>query len=152
MKKILTLLFICISFISFSQVKLLVDEVDPFTGSVQKATDFITVTDEPTGRIAFCFVRVETTYGIYAVSNKDLGCAGAKGNVLLIKFASGKILEIEDTAEIGCNRNDSSVFLIKPEDFENDEVILIRLVRSRGQLDGAWSYKESIYELIKYLE
>jgi hypothetical protein len=152
MKKILTLLFICISFISIGQVKLLIDEVDPFTGSVQKVTDFITVADGPTGRIAFSFVRVETTYGIYAISNKDLGCAGARGNVLLIKFASGKILELKDTAEIGCNKNDSSVFIIKPEDFKDDEVVLLRLVRSNGQLDGSWSYKKSIYELIKYLD
>jgi hypothetical protein len=123
------------------------NETDDFTGKTKKATESYKV-GIGVSNLYFMFCRVGETYFFYANSDSDLGCSGATGNYIILKFTDGTTLKLDDIADVDCKGKTKSTFVFKPADLEGKEIEKIRFKQSKFFDDYTWQSK---FFLVDYL-
>jgi len=116
------------------------NEVDEFTGSVNKITESYVVANG-VGNLSIQVGRVDNTHFMFVYSSADLGCSGASNNSIIFKFTDGTTLKLEDVADINCGDTPVSTFIFRARDFENKTVDKIRFQQSNYYDDCIWSDK-----------
>ena len=97
--------------------KLTTNEVDEFTGSVQKTTkEYKLFKGDNFGKLDVRARRVDSTYYLYLSPRTDLGCVGTKDSYVIFIFDDGSKLKLDnDLAEIDCSKYASSIYHIDEE-------------------------------------
>lgn len=131
--------------------KLWMNEVDEFTGVSKKATESYKV-GVGVDDLYFMFGRIGETYFFYANSDSDLGCSGAVGNYIMLKFTDGSTLKLEDIADIDCKKGSKSTFVFKPSDFEGKEIEKIRFKQSKFFDDCTWKSQFLLVDFINAIK
>ena len=150
-KLVLLLAVFALSFQSNAQ-KLWKNEVDEFTGDVKKFTNYYTIATTSVGQIKASAWRINDYYYLKLKSTADLGCAGALGNYVIIKFTDGTVLKLEkDISDIECADSSPSLFVITSElgNLINKKVEKIRFRQSQYYTDGNTSGTYSLSQIIK---
>lgn len=104
MKKFILLFAIAFSFNMSAQTEFTLTKnvVDDFTGDVIKSTSY-EIVGKGVGAIKAKLANINGNYYIYMYSLSDLGCSGARGNSLKVRFVDGSVLDLgEDIADIDC--------------------------------------------------
>lgn len=138
MKSLFFSLLLCSSMLSSVGQKLWMDEVDDFTGETKKVTESYKV-GVGMSSLYFMFGRIGDTYFFYANSDSNLGCSGALGNYIMLKFKDGSTMKIEDIGDIDCKKDAKGTFIFKPSDFEGKELDKIRFKQSKFFDDFTWN-------------
>lgn len=151
MKRLLLsfLLFSCM--ISCAGQTLWMNEVDEFTGETKKATESYKV-GVGVSSLYFMFGRIGETYFFYANSDSDLGCAGAVGNYIILKFTDGTTLKLDDISDVDCKKGAKSTFLFKPSDFAGKELDKIRFKQSKFFDDFTWNSQFLLVDFINSIK
>jgi len=136
MKKVTTILIALISLTATAQ-DLDMNEVDEFTGASKKVTKEY-VCAEGVTKIAMRFGNIDGTHCIYTYPYKKLGCSGAVGNYLILKFTDGTTIKLEDVSDIDCKDYATSIFIFQPELVKGKVIEKIRFKQSEYYDDGEW--------------
>lgn len=137
MKNLFAIILAFIAIESTSQ-ELWKNETDDFTGEVKKITESYAVA-EGVSKLSIQVGRVNESYFFFATPSIDLGCSGAVGNYIIIKFTDGSTLKLEDKAKIDCDDDSSSLFVFTPSDFEGKSIEKFRLQHSEYYDDCLWT-------------
>jgi hypothetical protein len=147
MKHLLTLIFLLnLAFVGTGQ-QLWMNETDEFTGEVKKATESYKV-GVGISSLYFMFGRIGETYFFYANSDSDLGCAGALGNYIILKFSDGSTLKLEDISDVDCKKGAKSTFIFNPSDFKGKEIEKVRFKQSKFFDDYTWNSQFLLVDFI----
>jgi len=149
MKKVLLLGAVALS-LQLNAQKLWKNEVDDFTGDVKKFTKHYIIATTNVGQIKASAIRINDHYYLSLKSTSDIGCAGARGNYVIIKFTDGTTLKLDkDLADIECADSSPSLFNISPNgDLANKEIEKIRFRQSKYYTDGNTAGTYSLSEII----
>lgn len=149
MKKVLLLGAVALS-LQLNAQKLWKNEVDDFTGDVKKFTKHYIIATTNVGQIKASAIRINDHYYLSLKSTSDIGCSGARGNYVIIKFTDGTTLKLDkDLADIECADSSPSLFNILPNgDLANKEIEKIRFRQSKYYTDGNTAGTYSLSEII----
>ena len=140
MKKLLVVLVTMLAFTFQSNAqKLIVDEVDAFTGHHTKETNENTVFKRKSGGNLYLAAKSvsyegDTSFYLKLDPSSDLGCVGARDNYVIFKFNDGSTERFDnDLANLDCGTYRSSIFLLGTESAifkRSKQIVMIRLSQS----------------------
>jgi hypothetical protein len=133
-----------------SSQKLYKNEVDEFTGAATVITERYVVA-KGIGNLSIQVGRLNDSYFMWVYSSKDLGCSGASGNYIILKFTDGSTVKLTDHSDIDCADFSSSLFIFNLSDFDGKFVQKIRLKRSKFYDDFEWTDKWCEYTFTDFL-
>ncbi len=153
-------------FADFPEYKLRIDKVDEFTGNIKRYTNFLKVgfsKPDLIGNLNFLvawFGKIENPdqkkYLIKMRTPVSLGCCGANGNYIIIKFQNGETLKLDkDIAEIDCKRSAESIYVINESTLkilQQQPLDAIRFKQSEGYMDFKTMFPDCLIESLKLLE
>ena len=121
----LTALFI---FSFASAQELAKNEVDEFTGSIQKfsKTYIIAKGVKGVGKVKAYVGHIDDSYALFVHSTADLGCAGSSGYIIFLFEDKSQYKIDDDVANIDCSDFASSIFIIDPTEFVGKTLSKIR--------------------------
>ena len=134
-----------------SSQNLFKNEVDEFTGEAKVITERYIVA-KGVGKLSMQVGRINDGYFMFVYSSTDLGCAGASGNYIILKFTDGTTLKLTDQSDVDCGDFSSSLFIFNPSDFEGKTVEKIRLKKSEFYDDCEWTDKWCEYTFSDFLK
>jgi len=134
--------------------KLELNEVDEFTGSINKRTKQIAFYAKMDGNGYIKVAKYNDSYRVYIAPNPKLGCAGVDDNNVIFLFEDGTTLKLEnDLSPIDCGVFVFSKYQFNPNDFEGKVVSKIRVQMGNAYRDFEWRTKRFTFnELIKAVE
>ena len=125
--------------------ELRMDEIDDFTGESKKVTwNQIIGDNQKEGyeriNLTFSTARVGTYRAFFLTPTHDIGCAGAHDNYAMLKFSDNVVIKLEDGADIDCDGNAQSLFVVTNELMDRikakDAPVMIRLKQSEFYSDA----------------
>ncbi len=125
------------------------NETDDFTGEILRITETYTVA-EGIGELSIGVGRFDQTYVMYVSSTVDLGCVGAAGNYIMLKFTDGTTLKLKDKAKIDCGDDPTSLFLLDLASLEGKQIEKLRYNRSEYYDDCVW-LENSQYNIADFI-
>ena len=150
MKKVLLVLVAVLAFGTMSAQKMWKNEVDDFTGSTIKITNYYNIARTNVGLIEASVVRIDSFFYLKLKSTADLGCAGALGNYAIIIFTDGTKIKLnDDIADIECADSPSSMFSLDASSpIFTKAISKIRFKQSEFYTDGKTSGTYTLSQII----
>ena len=150
MKKVLLVLVAVLAFGTLSAQKMWKNEVDEFTGSTVKITNYYNIATTSVGLIKASIARIDSFFYLKLKSTSDLGCAGARDNYVTIIFTDGtKITLDDDKSDIKCADSSSSMFsLDKDSPLFTKAVSKVRFRQSKYYTDGKTSGTYTLAQML----
>lgn len=145
MKNLLALLALFAFVVPTLAQELRIDEIDDFTGESKKVTwNQIIGDNQKEGyekiNLTFSTAKVGAYRAFFLTPTYDIGCAGAHDNYAMLKFSDDVVIKLEDGADIDCNGNAQSLFVVTNELMDrikaNDAPVMIRLKQSEYYTDA----------------
>ena len=123
MKTFFSLLVFILSINCFSQIGLLQDEVDEFTGTIAQVSETALCyeTEDSMVFLGFAVSRIDDMRRIFLMlSSKNLGCLSELEGVALIKLTDDTVIQLTQITDTKCGDMPSAEFLpLEKDDFTN---------------------------------
>lgn len=142
------------------------NDVDDYTGELSRLTKTIAIgiSGQQSGPFSMnlmaALIKIsdstKSNYYLKLWSLIDLGCGGAKGNYIMIKFKSKDVVKLEDDkASLTCKAGALSVYSI-PLDFvdkiRTSEIVGIRVKQSKGVQDFDIVFPEALIKSMEIID
>ncbi len=145
---------------------LIENEIDKFTGFSKKTSKFNAIAlsskDADGYRKPFVVYMkkiISSDTAIFALclrTSYNLGCSGANGNYVMIKFTNGDVITLEkDIAKIDCAKSSISIFVLGEMELykiKNQEISSIRFKKSEYYEDFEILFPDYLIKTIKLLD
>jgi hypothetical protein len=150
----------------FPEYKLIMNEIDEFTGNLKKYTEIVTVGSTKRNENNYSINLVislgkivssgKITYIIKLRTPNELGCTGSSKNYVMIKFNNGEVIKLDnDIAEIDCQRSAFSKYLLTDDVLNKlryNEIQSIRFQKSEFYDDYYTIFPDCLIKTLEILD